>query len=312
MSLADFVSLVGDFRNSSAANYNVAWVLPVHTLLSAFGDHAMISNLVRQLAAVIPGKRIATHLRHVPRCVAVCGGLAVAAMADADAPREIHIGMGLAKPPYIMESGEAGIDYEIANQAFAAAGYKMVVLQFPQARGLAMFRAGQLDGLLSIDRGIGGNDFFSDPYVTYQNVAITLASRHIRLARIEDLAKYSVAAFQNANAVLGESFKLLATGHPQYKEYAQQIQQDKMLYSGRVDVVIGDRLIFLYYSKRLDPAINSDQEVEFHAIFPPNPRLAVFRDREARDKFNAGLKIIRHNGTYDAILRKYQEFRQAK
>lgn len=272
----------------------------------------MISSLFRQLAAVIPGKSAALHLMHVPRCVAVCGGLAIAAMAHAAAPMEIRIGMGLAKPPYIMESGDGGIDYEIANQAFAAAGYKMVVLQFPQARGLALFRAGQLDGLLSIDRGIGGNDFFSDPYVTYQNVAITLASRNIRLTRIEDLTQYSIAAFQNANAVLGETFKQLAASHPRYKEYAQQIQQDKMLYSGRVDVVIGDRLIFLYYSKRLEPAIDTNQEVVFHAIFPPNPRLAVFRDREVRDRFNTGLKIIRHNGTYDAILKKYQEFRQAK
>jgi polar amino acid transport system substrate-binding protein len=271
-----------------------------------------MSRHPRQLAVVFPDRRAAMRLMHVLRCIAVCGGLAFAAIGHAAAPREVHIGMGLAKPPYIMESGDGGIDYEIANQAFAAAGYKMVALQFPQARGLALFRAGQLDGLLSIDRGIGGNDFFSEPYVTYQNVAITLASRNIRLTRIEDLAKYSVAAFQNANAVLGETFKLLATSHPQYKEYAQQIQQDKMLFSGRVDVVIGDRLIFLYYSKRLDPAIDTDQQVVFHAIFPPNPRLAVFHDREIRDKFNTGLKIIKHNGTYDAILKKYQEFRPAK
>jgi polar amino acid transport system substrate-binding protein len=217
----------------------------------------------------------------------------------------LRVGMGLTKPPYILESGKAGLEVEIAEQALAAAGYKMNGLQFPPTRGLAMYRTGQLDALLTVDEGIGGNDFFSAPYITYYNVATTLSSRNIRLRTIEDLSSYSVAAFQNANSILGASFKAMAERHVDYKEYPQQIIQNNLLYTAHVDVVVGDRLIFRYFSTRLNSKIDATQPVTFHAIFPPNPRKVVFRDAKLRDGFNAGLKTIQANGVYDAILKKY-------
>ncbi|APW44795.1 hypothetical protein RS694_09925 [Rhodoferax saidenbachensis] len=217
----------------------------------------------------------------------------------------VRVGMGLSKPPYILESGKAGLEVEIAEQAFAAAGYQMNGLQFPPARALAMQRAGQLDALLGVDEGIGGNNFFSAPYITYYNVAVTLSSRNIRLRTIEDLSNYSVAAFQNASVVLGASFKAMAERHADYKEYPQQIIQNNLLFTSHVDVVIGDRLIFRYFSTQLIPKIDGNQPVTIHTIFPPNPRKVVFRDAELRDRFNAGLRSIQANGVYDAILKKY-------
>ena len=224
------------------------------------------------------------------------------------APQPVRVGMGLAKPPYIMESGKEGLEYEIAEQALAAVGYKMLALQFPPVRGLAMQRAGQVDALLSVDEGIGGSDYFSDAYIHYQNGAITLASRRIALREVEDLAAYSVAGFQNASVILGERFKAVVARHPNYQEHAQQIAQDRLLYTGRVDVVVGDRLIFRYFSTRLDPKIDTGQPTTFHALFPPKPRKAVFKDAALRDRFNAGLKLIQANGVYDAILKKYQPY----
>ena len=125
-----------------------------------------------------------THL--LPRFARLGMLLAVTApLAFAEPVLSLRVGMGLAKPPYILESGEAGLEVEIAEQAFAAAGYKMNGLQFPPARALAMQRAGQLDALLSVDEGIGGKDFFSEPYITYHNAAITLSQRNIRLKNVE-------------------------------------------------------------------------------------------------------------------------------
>src|SRR5438067_7782796 len=73
--------------------------------------------------------------------------------------REVHVGMGLPKPPYIMESGMAGLDYDIAKKALAAGGYKLIGQMLPQTRALAMLRAGRLDGMLSTTEGIGGQDY---------------------------------------------------------------------------------------------------------------------------------------------------------
>jgi polar amino acid transport system substrate-binding protein len=204
-----------------------------------------------------------------------------------------------------MESGAAGLDYDIARQALAAGGYKLVGHMLPQTRALAMLRAGQLDGLLSISEGIGGQDYFTDNYIVYQNVATTLTRRNLRIQQIEDLANYSVAAFQNASMVLGDRFSLVVSGHSDYREVPAQITQNKLLFTGRVEVVVGDRLIFRYFSEKLERQIDAGQAVTFHRIFPESPRKAVFREARVRDAFNAGLKSIHANGTYDAIVKQY-------
>jgi polar amino acid transport system substrate-binding protein len=239
------------------------------------------------------------------QCIALSLALGGAASAQDAAMPEVHVGMGLAKPPYIMESGATGLDVDIARQALAAGGYKMIGHSYPQTRALAMLRAGQLDGLLSTSEGIGGQDYFTDSYIIYQNVATSLTRRNLKINQIEDLANYSVAAFQNASMVLGDRFSLLASGHSDYRELPAQITQNKLLFMGRVDVVVGDRLIFRYFSERLEPQIDSRQAVTYHRIFPESPRKAAFRDVRVRDAFNAGLKTIRANGTYDAIMRQY-------
>lgn len=227
--------------------------------------------------------------------------------AHADGLVEIRIGVGLSKPPYLLGPGQSGMEFEIAEKALEAGGYRMLAQHYPPARALGLLRVGQLDGMLSVQEGIGGNDFFSDTYLYYQNVATTLASRRIRLRGIDDLAQYSVAAFQNASLVLGDAFKAVVARHGDYKEHAQQITQNRLLYSGRVDVVVGDRLIFRYLNRSLDASIDTSQELVHHPIFPPSARKAVFREAIVRDRFNQGLKTIQRNGTYAAIIRKYQE-----
>ena len=119
-----------------------------------------------------------------------------------------------------------------------------------------------------------------------------------------------MAGFQNASVILGPHYKDVVAHHKDYKEYSYQLIQDNLLYTGRVDVVIGDRLIFRYFSSHMIEPIDASQPVTFHTIFPPNPRKAAFRTAELRDRFDAGLKIIRSNGIYDAILKKYQQFMQ--
>lgn len=234
--------------------------------------------------------------------------LSLLAMPLAAAPiPEVTIGIGLTKPPYIMGPGETGIEYEIAEKALEAAGYRMVAQHLPPARALALLRVGRLDGMLTVDEGIGGSDFFSDTYIYYQNVATTLSSRNIRLRGINDLDTYSVAAFQNASLILGPEFKALAERHRDYKEHPQQITQNRLLYTHRVDVVIGDKLIFRYLNRMVEPGIDTTQALVHHRIFPPSARKAVFRDAALRDAFNSGLKTIRRNGTYAAIYRKFHE-----
>ncbi|HEY8608516.1 MAG TPA: transporter substrate-binding domain-containing protein [Noviherbaspirillum sp.] len=264
------------------------------------------------LPAVFPP--VLPLLRRVAIALAVVAtGLLQAAPLQTQAGAQktvLRIGIGLAKPPYIMEPDGVlpGIEYEIAERALAASGYLMQAEQLPPARALALLRAGHLDGMLSVTEGIGGDDYFSESYLQYQNVAVSLAARRFRVAGLEDLLPLSVAAFQNAHLILGSEFRSMAMRHKNYREYPQQVTQNRLLYSGRVDVVIGDRLIFHYLTRQLDKPLANGQAVVFHPIFPPSPRMAVFRDEDVRNAFNAGLRTIRRNGIYAAITRKYQAF----
>ncbi|WP_420474674.1 substrate-binding periplasmic protein [Noviherbaspirillum sp. ST9] len=244
---------------------------------------------------------------HAARRLLLAAALAWSIAPAAAALPEVRIGVGLSKPPYILDNGDGGIEYEIAEKALDASGYRMVAQRLPPARALAMMRAGLLDGMLTVDEGIGGNGFFSDTYMHYQNVATTLASRAIRLRDISDLEQYSVAAFQNASLILGPEFRAAVERHRDYKEHPQQITQNRLLYTGRVDVVVGDRLVFRYLNRQVEASINSNQPLVHHMIFKPSARKAVFRDVELREAFNAGLKKIRKNGTYSAIYKKYNE-----
>lgn len=229
----------------------------------------------------------------------------VAAAAEAQHASELQVGVGLYKPPYVGLDGQDGMEVDIARAAFAAVGITMHAVQLPPARGLAMFRMRKLDALLTVDRGIGGQDYFSEPYIVYQNVAITLSQRKLEITQVEDLARYSIAAFQNAHVILGERFRAVTERHKSYKEYAQQIQQNKMLFLGRVDVSIGDRLIFEHFSRQLERGIDGSQALTVHTIFPPSPRLAVFLDQTMRDAFDEGLRRIHKDGRYDSIVHQY-------
>jgi polar amino acid transport system substrate-binding protein len=221
------------------------------------------------------------------------------------AAQALVVGMGLNKPPYVMEAGEAGLEVEIAEQALAAVGLKMRALQLPPSRGLLAFRAGQLDILLTVDEGVGSIGFLSEPYVTNYNVAISLAANQLQIRKMEDLADYSVAAFQNASMLLGDRFRSVIAAHKRYSEHPQQVTQNNLLYAERVDVIVGDRRILHYLLQDMDPKLDRRKPITVHSIFPPSPRKAVFKDAALRDQFNAGLKIIQGNGTYDAILKKY-------
>lgn len=246
------------------------------------------------------------RLAILPACGAILLCLPAVSFAAGPLP-VLQVGVGLVKPPYFLGQGAGGMEYEIAEKALEAGGYRMVAQHLPPSRALALLRAGHLDGMLTVTEGIGGKHYFSEAYLHYQNVAIALSSRNLRIRGVSDLRGLSIAAFQNASMLLGEEFRAVADNHPDYREYPQQLTQNKLLYTGRVDVVVGDRLIFRHLIRHLEAPIDVKQALTFYPLFPPSPRMAVFREAAVRDAFNAGLQTIRRNGVYGAILKKYQE-----
>ena len=228
--------------------------------------------------------------------------LTVAAQA-----REIKIAVGLSLPPYVIQSSNSGIELDIVAQALADSGHTIKPLYFPFARVPVAVQDGEADAAITISESSGIKAAYSDSHISYQNFAISLARNKFKIASIDDLARHSVAAFQNAKLYLGDRFAAMASANKGYGEYAQQVKQNMLLYTGRVDVIVGDRNIFKYFNDEAKQAgIDTSQPVAYHEIFPPTPYRVAFRDAALRDAFNAALKKMRSDGRYDAIMKKYQ------
>lgn len=216
----------------------------------------------------------------------------------------IQIGTGYSKPPYVIPETQSGLELDIVRAALSAAKLQMKVVFLPPARTLYMFKNSELDAITTVNEGSHLIGYWSDSHIFYQNYAITLASRAIAIKKMADLAGHSIAAFQNAKLALGPEYAA-AIMQASYQEIPSQLTQNKLLYTGRVDVVIGDRLIFEYLNQYLPNRFDVQQALQFSPIFPRTYYKVLFRNRDLRDRFNQGLATIHRNGVYRQIEQKY-------
>ncbi|MDO8605973.1 MAG: transporter substrate-binding domain-containing protein [Phaeospirillum sp.] len=219
----------------------------------------------------------------------------------------VSVAIGLSLSPYVIPDEKRGLEYDIVKQALALEGHTMVPQYVPLARVAKMMEIGRTDGAMTQQAEPETDNKFSEPYIAYRNVAITLASRNIKVERIEDLAGKTVLAFQNATTALGPAFKATATGSPTYREEAKQVTHPILLYLGRVDVVIADRNIFNWFAHtpEVTSKVDANQAIRHHHLFAPTEYRMAFRDAGLRDSFNRGLAKLRESGEYARIVAHY-------
>jgi polar amino acid transport system substrate-binding protein len=214
------------------------------------------------------------------------------------APPVLHIALGETKMPYVSSENQSGIEYDIVTQALKLAGYQVNVEYLPNKRAQLEFRDGQLDVAIS-----NTGNTLSEPYIAYQNMAITLCQKQINIDSIKALARYQVTAFHNANQYLGADFARIAANKSNYREVSPQQLMNRMLLADRVHVAIGDINIFKYEHKKIDPL--GKQALCSFAVFPPTLYRLEFREPKVRDRFNVALKYLREQGIYEQLARKY-------
>ncbi|HYE00933.1 MAG TPA: transporter substrate-binding domain-containing protein [Alphaproteobacteria bacterium] len=247
-------------------------------------------------------RRPALPVRLAILALAVAAGFARPAAAE-----EIPFGLRRVAPyVYDLPDGRpAGLEYDILAAALAVRGHTMRPLYYPFGRLGRSFVAGQVEAAAPISPSFDVGGHLSEPYLTYHNVAVSLASRGLRIDSVADLARLRVVAFQNASVVLGPDFAKAVAAAPGYEERADQLIQVRLLYAGRVDVIVGERAILAALAASPELIADGRQPVSLHAIFPPTPYRAVFREARLRDDFDAGLKAIRADGTYDALVARH-------
>lgn len=230
---------------------------------------------------------------------------------------EVKIGIGSTIPPYVLVNENAGIEVDIIREAFKAKGYTTDFVYLPNLRIPMLLGSKELDGASVNAAYKMGKDFDfplynSDTTITFQNYAIALRRKQYDIKSIKDLANKNILAFQNATQYLGQDYSAMAKSNKHYKETSKQYLQVRNLMGDRTDVVISDKNIFLYWKKKAGQKTNWDvtkenTSVRYYDIFPKSPRDCKFRNKNVRDDFNNGLKLIHQNGTYEKILDKYSK-----
>ena len=232
-------------------------------------------------------------------------GVMLACLSATVAAEVLHVGFGTHKPPYVFEGEPRGLEYELVDRAAHHAGFVLTAYYAPIERLHLMLRRGEIDAIATTHERSGVEAYYSDVYIHYHNVAVSLLSRGYRIERISDLGKYSVSAFQRARLLMGPEFERMTLNNPRYREEAQQINRNRLLYSGRAEVVVGDKRIIRYLDREVADQVDVTQPLAWFEIFPPTPYRVGFRQDEPRRRFDQGLRMLRESGEYQRIERRY-------
>jgi polar amino acid transport system substrate-binding protein len=217
----------------------------------------------------------------------------------------LRIGFGTHKPPYLFENEARGLEYDIVMAAAQRSGLEPVAYYAPMERLYLMLSKGQIEVIATTNERSGGAIFYSDAYIRYQNVAVALRSRNLNIQRISDLVGYSVNAFQRARLLLGNEYQAMAENNPRYREEAFQIARNRMLYSGRVDVVVTDMRILRYFNREVYTQVDVTQPLALYPIFAVTDYKLGCRQQAHCERFNQGLAAIRESGEYTTIESRY-------
>jgi polar amino acid transport system substrate-binding protein len=109
----------------------------------------------------------------------------------------------------------------------------------------------------------------------------------------------------SARFLLGSEYQAMTALNPHYREVAFQITRNRMLYSGRVDVVASDMRIFGYFNREVDTQVDVTQPLTLYPIFAATDYKLGCREQHYCDRFNHGLAAIRRIGEYTRIERRY-------
>jgi len=221
--------------------------------------------------------------------------------------RQVDVVVGWTKAPYVISEKDSGFELELVRAILLEMGHEMQLIYVPFGRTASVVRKGGVDMGLTLNSGHDIDPaILSDEYVYYQNVAVSLADRHLEINEIKDLHGYGVIAFQTALSVLGEAFKNTMAHKKNYIELAQQERQVNLLLLGSVDVAVLDRNIFHYVKHQLP--IEKQQDTTIHELFPVSPYSAAIPDEALRIQFNQVLATFIEDGRYQSLLDQFDLF----
>lgn len=237
--------------------------------------------------------------------VAALGLLGASAQA-----KEVTMLFGLALPPYVIQENNSGFELDIIKAALAVKGHTLKPVYASFSLITQNLKDNKADAAQRGNPELvdGSGYFYADSQtVFYQDTAISLKKNNLTVNSMNDLKGKMVVGFQGASKFLGPEFGAAVAGNPRYSETANEGKKVQQLYANGMEVFVGDLNIFKYFRSKAS-GVDLQQEIVLHKIFA-NADIkynhAVFKDKQIRDDFDAGLKQLKSSGKYQELIKKY-------
>ncbi|HEY9043355.1 MAG TPA: transporter substrate-binding domain-containing protein [Rheinheimera sp.] len=192
-----------------------------------------------------------------------------------------------------------GIEYQLVSRIFSRAGFKVEYELHSYSRLLKQFSDKKLDCASPVAVPVAGASY-TLPYLPFEDVVISLASSSAEISSLQQLAGKRIVAYQQALQVLGAEFRA-AVANANYLELADRALQLELLFSNRVDLVIGERRVLHYLANKTAPQLT----LQTHHLFTEKNYPAACWDPALRDVFNRGLELLQLSGELSDILQQY-------
>ena len=213
----------------------------------------------------------------------------------------------LSWPPYVYDQPEdGGYATEVLKAAFSASKYDIKLAFFPWARVVQTAGKNSYAGYFPeyYSKRIEKQFYFSDPFPAGPLVFFKRKHDSISYANLEDLRSYTIGVVRgyiNSEAFDTASFLTKF-------ESNNDLQNFRMLFAGRIDLVVADRYVGYYLVKRY----LTEKMEELEILDPPLEQKSLYLcvSRNHPDAlgilhaFNSGLAEITESGLLDTLYRQ--------
>lgn len=211
-------------------------------------------------------------------------------------------------PFYSEHLPEGGFFTAISREAFKRAGYELKVEFMPWKRALEMAKKGKYDGILGAYRNAERENYFifPDPSTHNEEVFIQKKGKGITFKKLDELKPYKIGGLNAAAPIKELTKKGFKTDSA-----PKDLQSIKKLNAGRIDLMVIGKQNLNYALKNIPDY--KPYQTAFEVLDPPFKSYGLYcpiskKKADAKqivEKFNAAIKAMKTDGTYDEILNRF-------
>lgn len=239
----------------------------------------------------------------------------VAGFGSSVASAEIKLGLDSAPyPPFadVDASGNrTGFEIELGNALCEAMGETCVWTPVAWDGIIPALNSNKIDAIfasMSITEERKKTIDFSDKY--YNTPAAIVAPKESEIDGSPESVEGKIIGVQVSTTHANYADEYYSDTAAEIKTYQAFDEHNNDLVAGRVDAVVGDSLAFKdFLDSDAGQCCEIKAELNDETIFGPGVGVGLRKgDTELKEKFNAAIKQVREDGTYEKIAKKYFDF----